>query len=535
MKKWTRLAAAILAIAMMCSLAACGGNSNSGSGDNSAPAETPAAPNGGAAETGAPAEDSNEPETLRVGTLDSTDTFDPCSNSDCGLGLMLVYDTVLQLNYDTMEVEPCIATDWEWVDDTTLKLTIREGVTFSNGDELTPQDVLYSLSRFVFENNQFDPGYDNIDFDNCTIEGNVLTIKLFEVDADFLVELANDRWASVVNEEYVKANPDSWWDAPMGTGAYTCVENVDGSHSTYAVREDYWGGASDAEEVIIYNYSEASTLIADFENGALDIALDVSETDYLNAADGAYGADVQTKLFHTWDLLAVCLPQYMDCFQDIQVRQAISYAMDTAAMTNAVYGSLGQVADSILIAGCDYYTPIGVHEYNPDKAKELLAAAGYADGLELTVVIPSMPANDTTATILQAYLNEVGIKLNIESYDFATAIPILMADGTDISIFGTGGGTFTASMILKTIGETSTNSGARVSDADFNAPINEAIATTDAATRQADYDQAAQWAFDNYWTLPIAYAQAADLYQGNISGVNGLTARSVNLEAVVIG
>ncbi len=78
--------------------------------------------------------------------------YDPCSNSDCGLGLMLMYDTVLSLNYDTMEVEPCIATDWNWVDNITLELTIREGVTFFNGDELTPEDVLYSLLRFVFGN-----------------------------------------------------------------------------------------------------------------------------------------------------------------------------------------------------------------------------------------------------------------------------------------------------------------------------------------------------------------------------------------------
>lgn len=534
MKKFLAFA---MALSMILSLAACGngGNSNNGGGTN-APADTQSA-----GETPAPAEgdasgqDSGEPETLRVGTLDSTDTFDPCSNSDCGLGLMMVFDTVLKLNYDTMEVEPCIATDWNWVDDTTLELTIREGVTFSNGDELTPEDVLYSLSRFVYENNQFDPGYDNINFDACTIDGNKLTLVLNEIDADFLLNLANDRWASVVNEEYVKANPDSWWDAPVGSGPYTCVENVDGSHSTYQVREDYWGEIPDAETVIINNYSESTTMIADFENGDLDIALDVSETDYLAAQDGAYGADVQTATFKTWDLLAVCLPQYMDCFQDIRVREAISLALDTTAITNAVYGSLGTVADSILIEGCDFYQSIGVHEYDPDRAKELLAEAGYGDGMTLTCVIPSMPTNDKCAEIVQAYLKEVGITMEVESYDFATAIPILMADGTDVSIFGTGGGTYTASLITNTLGKNSTNSGARVSDAGFNDPLDAAITSLDESVRQEKYTEAAQWAYDNYWTLPISYAEAVDLYQGNISGVTGLVARSIDLTAVTIG
>ena len=539
-----RMLSMLLALAMLLSLAACGGSSGSaGTPDsaaktNSAPAETKQdAPADAAAQDDAPApaEDSGEPKELRVGTLDSTDNFDPCSNSDCALGLMMVYDTVLKLNYETMEVEPCIATEWNWVDDTTLELTIRDDVTFSNGDALTPDDVLYSLSRFIYENDQFDPGYDVIDFDASTVDGSKLTLKLKEVDADFLLELANDRWASVVNEDYVKANPDSFWDAPCGSGPYTCVENVDGSHSTYQRREDYWGDLPSASTVTVQNYSEATTMMADFETGALDLALDVGETDYQTAIDGGYGDDVQGKTFKTWDLLALCLPQYMDIFQNAKLREAISLSIDTQAITNAVYGSMGQVADSILISGCDYYEPIGVHEYDPEKAKELLKEAGYENGLDLKVVIPSMPANDKCAEIIQAYFADVGINLSVESYDFATAIPILMSNGTDISIFGTGGGTYTAKMITTTIGETSTNGGARVEDKEFNDYLNAAATTQDTKVRQENYTKAAQWAFDNYWTLPISYAEAGSIYHGNISNVTGLVARSVDLTAVVVG
>lgn len=539
-----RMLSMLLAVAMLLSLAACGGSgsasagtADSGTAANSAPAETKQdAPNDAAAQddTPAPAEDSGEPKELRVGTLDSTDNFDPCSNSDCALGLMMVYDTVLKLNYETMEVEPCIATEWNWVDDTTLELTIRDDVTFSNGDALTPDDVLYSLSRFIYENDQFDPGYDVIDFDASTIDGSKLTLKLKEVDADFLLELANDRWASVLNEDYVKANPDSFWDAPCGSGPYTCTENVDGSHSTYQRREDYWGDLPSASTVTVQNYSEATTMMADFETGALDLALDVGETDYQTAIDGGYGDDVQGKTFKTWDLLALCLPQYMDMFQNAKLREAISLSIDTQAITNAVYGSMGQVADSILISGCDYYEPIGVHEYNPEKAKELLKEAGYENGLDLKVVIPSMPANDKCAEIIQAYFADVGINLSVESYDFATAIPILMSNGTDISIFGTGGGTYTAKMITTTIGATSTNGGARVEDKEFNDYLNAAATTQDTKVRQENYTKAAQWAFDNYWTLPISYAEAGSIYHGNISNVTGLVARSVDLAAVVV-
>ncbi len=518
MKHWKKWSSLALALIMSLSLAACG------SPTNESPAPGSSDGNGS----------STEPKTLTVGTMDATDTFDPCSNADCGLGLCLVYDTILKLNYETMEVEPCIATEWEWVDDTTLQLTIRDDAVFSNGDTLTPEDVLYSLSRFVYENNQFDPGYDDIDFDNCTIEGNVLTLKLLQPSADFLYSLANDRWASVVNEEYVKANPDSWWDAPCGTGAYTCDENVEGSHSSYTRRDDYWGDLPDAETITIRHYSESTTMIADFENGALDMALNVSEDDYLTAQDGGYGDDVETAMFNTWDLLALCLPEYNATFDDIRVREAISLALDTEAITNAVYGSLGQVADSILINGVNYYTSIGVHEYDPDRARELLAEAGYADGLDMLCVIPNTPTNESCATIIQAYLREVGINMTVESYDFATAIPILMANGTDISIFGTGGGTYLASMILDTIGQNSTNGGSRVTDEEFNSHIEAARVSLDEETRQEEYTAAQQWAYDNYRTLPIAYAQAASLYHSNIGNVTGLNARSIDLESVTI-
>lgn len=547
MKKWKRMFALLLAVAMLLSLAACGGGEASAPADNDAPAteqnaeaaapgETqPEAPGqeASAPEEAVPAEDSPEPETLTVGTMDSTDSFDPCSAASCRLGLMMVYDTILQLNYDNQEVEPCIATAWEWLDDVTLKLTIRDDAVFSNGDKLTPEDVLYSLSRFVFENDQFDPGYNNIDFGACTIEGNDLTLKLKEIDADFLSMLANDQWASVVCKAYVEANPDAWWDAPCGSGPYTCTENAEGSHSSYVLRDEYWGDMPDAENVTIRHYSEATTMIADFENGVLDMALNVDEMDFLAAQDGAYGEDVQWKLFPTYDVMSIQLPEYNPVFDDIRVREAIAMSIDYEAFANAVFGSLGTAADSFMVNTMQYYTPIGIHEYNPEKAKQLLKEAGF-EAMEMRLVIPSMPSNDKAAVILQSFLAEVGITLNVESYDFPTAIPILMANGTDIAIGGTGGGTYLASTLMDTISKYNTNGAASVSDPEFNDHLDKALATVDEEVRAKEYAAAQQWIFDNCRTIPVAFSNAANLYHGRVSNMTGLVARTVNLSDVII-
>ena len=529
---WKKLVSLALALMMLLTLVACGG----GGSTADAPADdAPAAP----AEDAAPADDAGEPaesagpKTLTVGTIDTTDTFDPCTASACRLGLMLVYDTVLRLDYDTMELVPSIATDWEYLDDTTLKLTIRDDAVFSNGDVLTPSDVLYSLGRFVFENDRFDPGYDNIDFDNCTIDGNVLTLKLYNMDADFLDMLANDQWASVVCEAYVKANPDAWWDAPCGTGPYICNENVEGSHSSYTRRDDYWGDLPDAETITIRHYSESTTMIADFENHAIDLAIAVPEDDYLAALDGAYGDDVETALFPTFDVISIQLPEYNPVFDDIRVRQAIAKSINYETFTNAVYGSLGTVADSMVIPGMTYYTSVGVHEYDPEGAKELLAEAGYADGMDMLLVIPSTPANEAAAVILQAFLSEIGIKLTVESYDFPTAIPILMRNGTDISIGGTGGATYLTSMLLDTISQYNTNGAARVTDPEFNGYLDDA-ASGEPDMRAENYANAQQWIFDNCRTIPIAFANSPALYHNNISHITGLIVRSIDLERIHI-
>ena len=524
MKHWKNLLALILALAMIFTLAACGGGSSAPAAEEAPAAEAPA--------EDAPADEApaDEDSTIVIGTLDSSDTFDPCVASVCRLGLMMVFDTVLKLNYDTQEIMPCIATDWEWEDDTTLKLTIRDDAVFSNGDPLTPSDVLYSLSRFVFENNMFDPGYDNIDFDNCTIDGQVLTLKLYSMDADFLFKLANDQWASVVCEKYVKENPDSWWNAPCGSGPYTCDENVEGSHSSYTLRDSYWGEMPDAKQVTIQHYTEATTMIADFENGALDVALVVPEDDYLAAVDGAYGEDVQAKLFPSYDVLSVQLPEYNPVFDDINVRQAIAKAIDFPKFAQAIYGSLGSVADSMLIPNMAYYKSIGIPEYDPEGAKQLLADAGYPDGMDMLLVIPSTPANEAAATVLQAFMKEVGINLTVESYDFPTAIPILMRNGTDISIGGTGGGTFLASQLFDTISQYTTNGAARVTDPEFNGYLDDASGEMDDSVRADLYGKAQQWVFDNCRTLPVGYSEAAVLYHGNITNVTGLVARTIDIE-----
>ncbi|MGI5935939.1 MAG: ABC transporter substrate-binding protein [Oscillospiraceae bacterium] len=526
MKKIASILALLLVAVML--LSACGGSGGDGGGKSPAPTDATKAPDTSSGEPAAP-----EPRTLAVGTLDSADGFDPTTNSNCGLGLSLVYDPILILDYETNEIKPNLALSIGFVDDLTFELVMRDDVHFSNGELMTPEDVMYSLSRFVFENTQFETGFDNIDFDATTIDGNKITIKLHKPDPDFAYKLSNDRWASVLCKSYVEStDKEAFWDAPVGTGAYVCVENVAGSHATYKRRDDYWGELPEPETITIKYYSEITTMMVDFENKVLDIVLNVGVNEYDQAAGGAY-SDTEVKLLPAYDNLSVTMPQYMEVFQDIRVRQAVAMALDVEGITKAVFGSLGTVADSCLIKGMEYYVPIRVNEYNPERAKELLAEAGYEPGeLTLLMLFPSMPINDKASTIIQAQLKEVGINLNIETGDFATVIPRLMNNECELGLSGTGGGTFIASSIFKLIGEEGTNGSVRMADEEFNKYIREGNTSIDPAVRAEAYKKAQQWVAANYWYIPVAYSNGAVLYHTNVDNVTGLTARSVNLKFV---
>jgi peptide/nickel transport system substrate-binding protein len=512
---------AVIMIAM--SFGAC-----SPSGDSGVPPSGASGSAGGETEGGTGGD-----KTLTVGTLDAADSFDPTTNANSGFGLPLVYDTILYLDPETGEFSGRLAESFEFPDAQTVVLKIREGIKFSNGDDLTPDDVIFSMQRFVAEGSRFESGFEKIDYDATTIDGNTITLKLIEPAPDFLYSLSNERWASVVDKAYVESTgPDAFWDKPIGTGAYTCVENVAGSHAAFQIREDYWGDKPQAETIKVNYYPELTTMMVDYENNVLDIAVDVGETEYNNAQSGAY-ENTEIRLMPTWDALSVSLPQYVDAFKDAKVREAVALALDVEGITKAVYGSLGEPADSVLIKGMEYYQAQGVNKYDPEQAKKLLADAGLADGkLELLMLFPSMPTNDKAGTIIQAQLADAGIKLNVESGDFATVIPRLMNNECEFSLAGTGGGAYNASMIFSQISKKGTNGSVRIDDADFNAYVDEGDTSIDSKVREEAYGNAQKWAYESYWKIPIAYPNSATVYHGNIDNLTGMSAKALDFKYI---
>lgn len=519
MKKHLRIFALLLVVTL---LAGCGSGGGSTPTPAGAPAtETPAAETQGAIGGGTNEEGGfvrqTEEGTLTLGTPNATEGFDPASDNN-GIGMSLVYETLFVYNPDTETLEPQLAESYEYLDDTTLQINLRKDATFSNGDPFTAEDVLFSLYRFIDVASNLSTYVDVYDYDNCEIvDDHTLILKYYEPYGPGVNYLSGQ--FKMLNKEYVEStDADAFWDAPVGTGPYAVVENVSGSHTTYALRDDYWGEAPEAKTITVRNYSESSTMFIDFENGELDLVIEVGTND-VNRLLADEVADCTYKIQSIRDVYMLCLSEYVEYFQDVRVRQAIAHALNVEEIADVALDSLALEATSVLPEGVAFKIDLDGYEYNPELSKELLAEAGYPDGFELNMVITQDPVSPIMAEAIQFYLEQVGIKLNIQAYDFPTAIPMFMAGETDMCLKNAMGGATLGEpdQILDTLKASSTNAAIRISDPEMDGYLMNGLYTIDEDARRENYENAQKWVYENVTNIPICEAAKCFAYRNYLS------------------
>lgn len=536
--KRSKILALLLAMCMVFAMLASCSNSDAGdTGDTGAstPSGTDAVGGGSTVSDDTAYVRQTEEGTLTIGTTTNTDTFNPVSSFNA-IGMQLVYDQLFVQNPETGEIEGQLAESWEYQDSTHLYIKIHEGATFSNGDPITTTDALWSLQRIVTEESRWSTFVDAIDFDSCQIISDTeMVIAYFTEFGPGLNYLAT-RYSSVLCKAYVEStDEDAFWDAPVSSGPYTLVENVSGSYSTYQLRDDYWGEMPEASFITVKNYAEATTMFIDYENGVLDAAFSVDSSDAERLISGAV-ADTNYAIAPGYDVYGLALPEYVSYFDDIRVRQAIAYAIDAAAVAEIGLGVLGGEATSILPEGVNYKIDCGTYEYNPEKAVELLTEAGYASGdIVLRFVVVNFPSNVRIAEAVQAYLAAVGITVNVESYDLATAVPIFMAAETDLVINSMGASALDPDQQLDTVKATSTNATVRVTDELMAGYLQTGRDSVDTAVRQEAYENAQNWMYENIRQVTLCEVFYCYCYRPYITSLATVSVQYPNLRMVHFG
>ncbi|SFR48011.1 peptide/nickel transport system permease protein/peptide/nickel transport system substrate-binding protein [Marinobacter daqiaonensis] len=348
---------------------------------------------------------------LRVGAPANPSSMDPAtggSGSD-HVFLFPVFATLVEWDYDTLKAEPGLAKSWEYPDSKTLVLNIREGVKFHDGTELDAEAVKFNLDR-----SRTDPR-SNIRSDLASVEKvevtapHEVTVHLKSPDTSLPLVLS-DRAGMMVSPSSIKKFGEESDRNPVGAGHMKFVEWNDGDRIILERNPDYWNKERPLLDGINFRIiTDSSTRLRSVMSGQNDVAYQLEGRqkpliERGGSVEGVYGATVycfQIYLNHASGPLS-----------NVKVRQALNYAINREALVRASMHGAGEPAYMNLPSSHWAYDAdvAELYSYDPDKARKLLAEAGYPDGIELDMRGYNDQGSVQRQEILQGMLADVGIR-----------------------------------------------------------------------------------------------------------------------------
>ena len=402
-----RRISAVLALALSLSVLACFGGSGS---------STPSGDGTSGSNKGAGAD-----KIANVAISENGITLDPHATNNQGSEALMI-DTVFEslvLTDNEGNFWPWLATDWSYSEDgTEWTFNLREGITFNNGDAFTADDVVCSYQRLIDNSGKLARGVlfwpDNLLVSVEKLSDYSVKMILNRTYATALYSFA--KTAIIPADVYAAEGDEMFYSQHLvGTGPWVLDEWVDGQYGHYYKNETYWNKAnfdSYYEELYIEHVLEKSSGIAGHIAGDLDANLVVGgiNPEMISMYDNSLS---------TIEIVPIEVSSYyymgFQCdedsvFNDIAVRQAFEMAIDRQLIADAIMGG-GVALNSIVPNGVlGYNEDLADYDYNPEKAKEILAGSSY-DGREIVLSsnTHTTKAEDQLLAI-SGMLNEVGFK-----------------------------------------------------------------------------------------------------------------------------
>ena len=409
-----KLLSMLLCGAMLVTLAACGGGESNG---GTASGQTAS---GGAAEGEA---STTSTDTLTVVASMDPGTLEPARVDDQGFYAVLhqVYEPLFILTTDG-ELENWLCESYEYEDDTHLLIHLREGVKFSTGEPLTAEDVLWSFQR-IHENSL--PSISQImdlDIAACeVVDDNTLRLVTARPAGTLLKRLAYPGLGIASKKAYDEFGGDWMNGAAIGTGPYEIVEYVAGDRLDMVANENYWReGEPYMKNLRLRFVGDQTSRSTEAKAKGADIIININprEEEAVGAVEGveiikAPATNTVYLMMNTKDPL----------LSDPAVREAVTYAINIPQTIELAYGNLGFPASGMVAPGVLGYDETMFeehfgHGYDPETAKQILADAGYPDGIDLEVLVET---GDTTrhdiCEAFQAQMAPAGINMTITELD----------------------------------------------------------------------------------------------------------------------
>ena len=312
-------------------------------------------------------------------------------------------------------VIPHLAESWEFLDEDSLQMNLRKGVLFHDGEELKADDVQYTFERALA---------------STIVKNNFSWLESVEGKDDYTVIIHTlGAYTPVLNalcspltgimpKHLLEQNEEAMATKPVGTGPYKFVERKEGEYVKMEVNDKYWNGEVATKYLEMRVVPEASQRATLLETGEIDVAYDVLASDVSRLEDNkgtAVLADASFKVFY----LTINCNSGTEALKDSRVRQAIEFAIDKDALCSAVmYGYATPISSLVGPGVFGHDSAPTANIYNVEKAKSLLADAGYPNGFEMSIWVQSSDQTRQEAcVIIQSMLEEVGINVSVEPMD----------------------------------------------------------------------------------------------------------------------
>jgi peptide/nickel transport system substrate-binding protein len=423
--------AAVLAI-MVGALSACAPAAQPAAPEEAPASEASEAAPAPAAETPAQAA-AGDAKTLIVLTPNDTQTLDPAVNYDFSGGFFLLncYEGLIKAEgSQESKIVPSLAESWEVSEDgITYTFHLRKDVKFHDGTPMDAEAVKYSFERMLAMNMGAVANFTSIDKIEV-VDAQTVNFILKAPFSSFLSALTSMWGPVIVSPSAVKANEvnNDWGQAWLaentaGTGPYK-VEKWERNQQLTLVRNpDYWGGWGDKylDKIIIRFVPETTTMRLMIEKGDADIAVGMSSNEDLDALEQT--PNVVVEEFAAMSIREVRINTTKKPLDDVRVRQALAYSFDYDQAANGILGGHAIRMDSVTAKGvAGYFKPSFTYTKDLEKAKSLLAEAGYADGgFSLDYIwLSGLDVDRQIGEMWQADLKQLGIDLKIQEMPLNT-------------------------------------------------------------------------------------------------------------------
>ncbi len=414
-----------------------------------------------------------------------------------------IFDTLLRRDRNTLEVVPHLAESFTLVNDTTWEFKLRKGVKFHNGEDFNAAAAKFSIDRMLDPESKA-TGRANVKLidhtdiiDDYTIQ--IVTSAPFPLLPKRLVSAETGTVPMIPPKYFEEKGADYFASHPVGTGPFKFVEWKKDEYVKLEANNDWFGGAPAIKTLFFKPVPEPATRVAALLSGQADIAAGIAPED-LDKINNSGVATVKTSPRANW-VINIMVTNYVTPgpWTDVRVRQALNYAVDMdTIIATLLGGNAKRIGYSLEPDAFGFDPSIQWYGYDPEKAKQLLAEAGYADGFEMVLNAPNHRyINDVEiANAVANYWGKIGVKTEVKVWEqsvYVTKWRVKELQPAFITAWG-GSGLLDGDLLTNAYHTESAIS--IFSNKELDGYLNEAAATMDEAKRKELYSKAQQLIFE---------------------------------------